>query len=186
MKSAAQITRVLLVLLCTTAVGAAQQKTSDGPSNAATSASKGDGGGDVSLSQAQNTLRERNREALHPGEPLTIIGLEQGDNDLRSRTPALAGGEQVARRVDPVDDYARKLAMYDDGAVFHAPARSASSARESTPDGPAPAVRAKAAPPTQAKSQARSVAWAIGFGLCVGATLWWVQKRMRLAVWRAR
>lgn len=64
--------------------------------------------------QKQN-LRERNRAAMYPGVALEIVGLEEGDNDLRSRTPALLKSDRNSTILDPTDAYRRKLAMYADG-----------------------------------------------------------------------
>ncbi|MCC6405547.1 MAG: hypothetical protein IT453_00175 [Planctomycetes bacterium] len=63
-------------------------------------------------------LRERNRESLHPGDPLRIVGREQDSNDLRSRTPALAKTDAAIVYVDQDEAYRRKLAMYADRARF--------------------------------------------------------------------
>jgi hypothetical protein len=77
------------------------------------------------LRESLQALEERGRDELHPAEdPLVIVGREQGDNDLRSRTPALARSDRVAARVDPEEAYARALALYEGGETFHAPPRS--------------------------------------------------------------
>lgn len=74
-----------------------------------------------SSAQSQALLRERNRATMHPGNPLTIVGLEQGGNDIRSRTPALVSSDRAAAHVDPEELYRRTLAMYETGATFHRP-----------------------------------------------------------------
>lgn len=67
-------------------------------------------------------LEERARDELHPSEdPLVVVGREQAGNDLRARTPALARGKLVAAAIDPVAAYERALALYAEGATFHAP-----------------------------------------------------------------
>ena len=55
---------------------------------------------------------DRDREILHDGDPLRISGLEQGDNEIRSRTPALAKTDELRER---------KLAMYEGRQRVHRP-----------------------------------------------------------------
>ena len=57
-------------------------------------------------------LNERNREDMHPGNPLKLVGVEQEGNSFRDRTPALLNGDIVAALVDPEENRARRLAMY--------------------------------------------------------------------------
>ena len=57
-------------------------------------------------------LNERNREDMHPGNPLKLVGVEQEGNSFRERTPALLNGDIVAALVDPEENRARRLAMY--------------------------------------------------------------------------
>jgi hypothetical protein len=51
------------------------------------------------------------------GEP-RLVGHEQGDNDFRGRTPALARGNRSIAPVDVERLHRRKIAMYEDGEVF--------------------------------------------------------------------
>lgn len=71
--------------------------------------------------EIENLLRERDRVRLHPGNPLEIVGLEQGDNNLRARTPALANSDRAPKQLDSGDLYQRTLSMYDSGARFNQP-----------------------------------------------------------------
>lgn len=64
--------------------------------------------------QKQN-LRERNRSSMHPGDALVIVGVEQGDNDIRSRTPALVNSDRNSTKVNDDEAYQRRLALYEDG-----------------------------------------------------------------------
>lgn len=64
---------------------------------------------------------DRDREILHEGDPLKISGLEQGDNEIRSRTPALAKTDGRVAMVDTDELRERKLAMYEGRQRFHRP-----------------------------------------------------------------
>ncbi len=69
-------------------------------------------------------LRGRDRELMHPGSPLRIRGIGQGENDFRGRTPALVTGEQPATLLREDENYRRRLAMYTDGARFRSAPRA--------------------------------------------------------------
>ena len=71
------------------------------------------------LQRVENLLRERNRETLHPGNPLTIGGLEAEENDFRERSPALASVDRSRIYVDPQESRARRLAMYAGATSFN-------------------------------------------------------------------
>lgn len=132
---------------------------------------------DPGLARAQAVLNDRNREMIHPGDPLTIVGLEQGGNDIRSRTPILANSDRIAAHVDPDDNYRRTIAMYDEGASFHSAPASSMRAGPSlaSPGGASRSARAGA--PAQAAAAAPSEGrsewpWVLGFGACLFAGLW--------------
>lgn len=80
---------------------------------------------DVSGTATESALGDLNRAKMHPGNPLELVGLEQGDNDIRARTPALANSNRAALILNTDDAYARTLAMYNQGASFSQPARTA-------------------------------------------------------------
>lgn len=67
------------------------------------------------LNAQKENLRDRNRGSMHPGDPLLIVGIEQGDNEIRSRTPALVGAERPKVIVDDDAAYKRKLALFESG-----------------------------------------------------------------------
>lgn len=69
-------------------------------------------------SDVRSAVLERDREWIHPGDQLRIVGLEQGDNDFRSRTPALLNGNLETAQIDQDTLYARKLALYETGESF--------------------------------------------------------------------
>ncbi|MEQ1893189.1 MAG: hypothetical protein ABL998_11640 [Planctomycetota bacterium] len=77
------------------------------------------------LGNARRTLSERGRDQLHPAaDPLVVVGREQAGNDLRARTPALGRVERVAAVIDPIAAHERALALYEEGAKFHAPPKA--------------------------------------------------------------
>jgi len=87
----------------------------------AQSVSKSDGESANAAGRTSDFLPGRNRSRMHPGDPLVIVGIEQGDNDIRSRTPVLEQSDRAATFVNPDENYRRTLAMYDQGASFHEP-----------------------------------------------------------------
>ncbi len=86
----------------------------------------------ASNSEIESVLNARNRATLHPGNPLEIVGLEQGTNDLRSRTPALVSSNRAAVLLNSDELHERTLAMYESGAHFSQPA-TAQPAEKATP-----------------------------------------------------
>jgi hypothetical protein len=89
-------------------------------------------GDDAARAQAEVILRDRNRSTMHPGNALEVVGIEQGDNDARARTPALANSNRAATNLNPDDNYERTLAMYDSAAHFSKPAKAVLKTREAT------------------------------------------------------
>lgn len=78
---------------------------------------------DTDRANAEAVLRERDRELMHPGDPLTVVGVEQQGNDIRTRTPALARSDRYTACVDVDEHYHRTLAMYESGASFQSALR---------------------------------------------------------------
>jgi hypothetical protein len=73
------------------------------------------------------------------------VGVEQGDNTFRERTPALMNSAGEAAQVDENELYRRTVAMYTNGATYTAPPIVRSSFR-TRPDWDA-AQRPAAPPP---------------------------------------
>ncbi len=71
-------------------------------------------------------LSRTDRETIHPGDPLDIVGIDEGDNAFRTASPALAQGELAVTLVDPEELRARRLAMYSNQARFNTPPASSS------------------------------------------------------------
>jgi hypothetical protein len=97
-----------------------------------------------------------------------IVGREQGDNDLRSRTPALARSDHLAAMVDPEEAHARALALYEEGAGFHSAPRAASRALERStraPLGSSDAVELASTPTRESSSLSSSLPLFLGVAL---------------------
>jgi len=122
--------------------------------------------------RANDLLYERNRSVMHPGDPLLLVGREQGDNDMRARTPALAQGDRSIARVDPAENYARTLALYEDCATFHQPLATVIE----TPDGesgPAPVPNRTPKPNVNRPLNTGSDwPWLLALGLPMGLIAW--------------
>lgn len=111
------------------------------------------------ISEQRERLRERDRATMHPGAPLTLIGVEQGDNDIRSRTPALMQSDRNAALVDPEDAYQRTVEMFESGARFHAPTAMLSGSRPATT---APPERTHSeAQPSKAEPDRKVLQWVL-------------------------
>ena len=125
----------------------------------------------------ETLLHDRKRAAMHPGDPLTIVGLEQGGSDLRSRTPVLAQSNRSIALVNTDENYRRTLAMYEEGATFHQPLPllhpQASAFSDSTTGNPSALSRAKLPVPDSASSD---WPWVLGLGL-VGLLMVWFQRK---------
>ena len=82
-------------------------------------------GGATSASQHESGSLEfshqgNNRERMHPGTALDLVGIEEGPNSFRDDTPSLERTDRRAAYVDPEQARSRHLAMYQ-GHSFHAP-----------------------------------------------------------------
>lgn len=117
-------------------------------------------------------LNEQDRVKLHPGDPLHVVGIEEGDNGFRERTPALLRSDRVVTLVDPEASRARKLALYE-GHVFSRPLATVDVARSSgaeAPPRPRPDTLAKRATTTD---PAISSTWLIvSCFAAIGLILW--------------
>jgi hypothetical protein len=94
--------------------------------------------------RSADCLAARNRSRMYHGDPLVIVGLEQGRDDIRASTPVLEQSDRATAYVDQDDNYKRTLAMYEDRTTFHDPL---SSRVEIQPDGAwSPTAPAQATP----------------------------------------
>ncbi len=90
----------------------------------------------MNADQLDEQLKSRNRTVIHPGEPLRVVGLEEGDNGFRDRTPLLENAEGMASAVDLKELRERRLAMYTTGANFHTPVARQTQWDETGNEGP--------------------------------------------------
>ncbi len=115
---------------------------------------------------AEEALREKlgqsDREKLHPGGALEIVGREQAGNDFRASTPALVNAQREVVYVDTKELHARKLAMYAEGRAYHVPLARAVVSE----DGVAERAPSSAPAAAEAAPQPRSFKW---LWLVVGA-----------------
>lgn len=81
----------------------------------------------MSVADIGHLLDSRDRELLHPGQPLIVVGNEEGDNEFRHSTPLLEGAFAARGTLDPAEARDRRLAMYTAGAHFSAPLRRSSA-----------------------------------------------------------
>jgi hypothetical protein len=120
------------------------------------------------LQESRDILQSRNRNVMHPGDPLLLVGVDQGDNDMRARTPALENSNKVVLQVDQDEAYHRALAMYDSGATFKsalspATGEDATSVRKSSP------ARFQRGVPVEAGSQ---WPWLVALGISIAFMVW--------------
>ena len=54
----------------------------------------------------------RSRRLLHPGEPLDIVGVEEGDNSFRERVPSLLNADTSGGRVNRDELRQARLKLY--------------------------------------------------------------------------
>ncbi len=67
----------------------------------------------VGTADADRLLEERNREQSHPGDPLKIVGLFEGDNNLMANKGALRRSTYEPKLIDQDEAYERQIAMYE-------------------------------------------------------------------------
>jgi len=122
-----------------------------------------------------HVLEEPERERMHPGDPLDLVGIDEGDPNFRRRTPTLARNVAAAVEVDLDELREQRLAMYESGHVARQPARALApgeSKRERTAAPVAPAEQ----PPSATKPWYRST-WLIAAGAVVVAAVIVLRRR---------
>jgi len=125
-------------------------------------------------------LRDRYRPSIHPGDPLHIVGSEQGGNSLRTATPLLARGEHTPQQVNIEASHQRALEMYGDGTLFHAALPSAS---RTPPTAGTPQQHPSMPEPTSQERGPATTPWSMIKGVLVSALLIvWFFMRVRPAL----
>ncbi len=113
-------------------------------------------------------LQARNRDTMHPGDPLLLIGVDQDGNDMRKSTPILEQSDKKIVMVDPNEAYERALALYAAGATYKTPMRPAADSDVTS----AP----KRAPRTAAHSSVVEASaqwpWLVATAICVAFIVW--------------
>ena len=84
---------------------------------------------DLTVEESQAIVNQRLREEIHPGDPLNVVGLEQGDNNFRAATPALENNDGMVALVDRDELRRRRLALYA-GATITQPLNATMRPRE--------------------------------------------------------
>jgi hypothetical protein len=117
----------------------------------------------------------RDRDMLHPGDPLRIVGIEQEENAIRARTPALERSDRRVALVQEDELRERKLAMFSGATLRVAPSRvEEPRERKSRRREPAPAR-----PGRDALEEGSGTGWLpLAFGAAlVGLVVWFVLRR---------
>jgi hypothetical protein len=93
-------------------------------------------------------LAERERERMHPGEALNLVGIDEGAPEFRAKTPSLERNSGSVAFVDPDALREQRLAMYEAGHVSTRPlprlAEGDARRAEAPKRKPAPAVEPEA------------------------------------------
>ncbi len=125
--------------------------------------------------EALMVLGDRDRAAIHPGDPLRISGVMEGDNDVRTGLHALGRGEYKPVLVDADEAYERQLAMLETGARYDSSSAAAYRGGSQGPEivrpgtGPNPAGEAGHGEGSE-QPEPRSTTW-IGLSLATLATI---------------
>jgi hypothetical protein len=131
--------------------------------NLASTQSGGSKTSKASMRDSERLLLERNRNLLHLGDPLTIVGIDQGGKEFRSETPALLQSDKAHVQVDPEELRRRELAIYDRGDLFSVPTAPAA---DPTPTQEAPPAELQPHAPARG---VQGVKWFVGVGSVLAA-----------------
>jgi len=71
--------------------------------------------------EQQLVLAERERERMHPGDALALVGIDEGAPEFRAKTPSLARNSGAPAFVDVDALREQRLAMYELGTVSTRP-----------------------------------------------------------------
>jgi hypothetical protein len=122
-------------------------------------------------------LFSRDRELMHPGDPLVVVGMEQGGNGFRQRAPALLHSDREPLLVDAEENHRRRIAMYEDSASFQRGLPTADGVARRTHEPPARRSVAKPVEPAPEDGGFSTWVWLpalVVFGLLMG---FWARQR---------
>jgi hypothetical protein len=154
---------VAFLLLSVPAIG--QEQGSEAPKEAEKTAPERE----KSLQEYREILSSRNRDTMHPGDPLLLIGVDQDGNDMRKNTPILEQSDRKVVMVDQQEAYERALALYAAGAMYKSPLPAA-----------APDSEVASAPKRAPRASSRGAAveagpqwpWFVATAICVAFIVW--------------
>ena len=111
-------------------------------------------------------VQERRRDLVHPGNPLDISGVFEGDNDLAAGRGALGRSDFKPVLVNAAEGYERQLAMLENRTRFdtsYTRTRQGNAPRVQAP------VRGKGAP-DDAPASSSGKSWLAALAVAVAAT----------------
>lgn len=114
------------------------------------------------------------------GESARVVGIEQGDNGFRYRTPALERAAKLAARVPRGELYRKRMAMYSPAATTlpGLGSRPPVLPRGEPMRRPTPS---QARPPAAPREDPAGSSWPWVLALAVGAGAVWLLRRLRFA-----
>jgi hypothetical protein len=121
------------------------------------------------LREYQEILSSRNRDTMHPGDPLLIIGVDQDGNDMRKDTPILEQSDRKMVMVDQHEAYERALALYAAGAMYKTPLPAAADSEVASAPNKHAAHSSSRGAPVEPGPQ---WPWLVATAICVAFILW--------------
>lgn len=140
-------------------------------------------------SQSQHTpargevrLQDRDRELMHPGDPLRIVPPEATGHEFRAETPALTQTDRRVTTLDPEEMHRRAIALYERGKLLAEPTSGAPDpvALDRAPTRSEGAGKPEGGVAPAAEPQGPRLEWVLG-----GAALGLVLLRLRKVLVRA-
>ena len=155
-------TGAALLLLSISAMG--QEHGSGAPTDSGTAQPERE----KSLQEYREILQSRNRETMHQGDPLLLIGVDQDGNDMRKSTPILEQSDKKIVMVDQDEAYERALALYAAGAAYKSPLPRAGDAGVTAAPKPGPRVATHGGP----VESGAQWPWLVATAICVAFIVW--------------
>ena len=121
-----------------------------------------------SLKEYREILQSRNRDTMHPGDPLLLIGVDQDGNDMRKSTPILEQSDKKIVMVDQDEAYQRALALYAAGATFKSPMAAATDGDGAAHSKP----KSRPASRSSVPEAGPQWPWLVATAICVAFIVW--------------